>query len=104
MTKLVCPDMTDMTCIRPYTGVNSILEACYQKLNPHINLPFNFLIQKYFFHDSPTWNMNYSEMLFQVLIKYSEYLLMLKSSRLKKVQKSRTNRIGIDKSEVELTK
>ena len=25
------------------------------KLNPQINLPFNFLIQKYFFHDIPTW-------------------------------------------------
>jgi len=26
-----------------------------------LNLPFNFLIQKYFFHDNPTWNINYSE-------------------------------------------
>jgi len=29
--------------------------------NAQINLPFNFLIQKYFFHDNPTWNINYSE-------------------------------------------
>jgi len=28
---------------------------------PQINLPFNFLIQKYFFYDNPTWNINYSE-------------------------------------------
>ena len=34
------------------------IEVSYQnKLNPHIN----FLIQKYFFHDNPTWNINYSE-------------------------------------------
>ena len=26
-----------------------------EKLNPQINLPFNLLIQKYFFHDNPTW-------------------------------------------------
>jgi len=36
------------------------------KLNPQINLPFNFLIQKYFFHDNPTWNINFSEYAFQV--------------------------------------
>ena len=30
-----------------------------KKWNPHINLPFNVLIQKYFFHDSPTWSMYY---------------------------------------------
>jgi len=29
------------------------------KLNPQINLPFNILIQKYFLHDIPTWNINY---------------------------------------------
>jgi len=28
---------------------------------PQINLPFIFLIQKYFFHDNPNWNVNYSE-------------------------------------------
>jgi len=28
------------------------------KLNPQINLPLNFLIQKHFFRDSPTWNIN----------------------------------------------
>ena len=37
------------------------------KLNQQINLPFNFLIQKYFFHDNPTWNINNSEYIFQVL-------------------------------------
>ena len=26
------------------------------ELNPQISLSFNFLIQKYFFHDNPTWN------------------------------------------------
>ena len=31
------------------------------KLNLLINLPFNFFIQKYFFHDSTTWNINYSQ-------------------------------------------
>ena len=41
-----------------------------KSLNPQINLPFNFLIQKYFFHDNPTWNIN-----------YSEYLLVVKISR-----------------------
>ena len=30
-------------------------------LNPQIKLPFNFLIQKYFGHDKPTWNIHYSE-------------------------------------------
>ena len=37
-----------------------------KKLNPQINLTFNFLIQKYFFHDNPTWNINYSEQVFRV--------------------------------------
>ena len=32
-----------------------------KQINPQINLPFNFLMQKYFFHDNPTWNINYSE-------------------------------------------
>jgi hypothetical protein len=32
-----------------------------KKLNPQVNLPFNFLIQKYFFHGNPTWKINYSE-------------------------------------------
>ena len=31
------------------------------KLNPQINLPFILLFLKYFFHDNPTWNINYSE-------------------------------------------
>jgi len=29
-----------------------------KKLNPQMNLPFNFLIQKYLFHDNPTWKIN----------------------------------------------
>jgi len=33
-------------------------------LNPQINLPFKFFIQKYFFHDNGTWNINYSEYIF----------------------------------------
>jgi len=37
------------------------IEVCYKKFNPQINLPFSFLIQKYFFHDNPIWNINYSE-------------------------------------------
>jgi len=32
-----------------------------KQLNPQNNLPFNFLIQEYFFHDNPTWNINYSK-------------------------------------------
>ena len=31
------------------------------KLEPQVNLPFNFAIHKYFFHDNPTWKINYSE-------------------------------------------
>ena len=31
------------------------------KINPQINLPYTFGIQKYLFHDNPTWNINYSE-------------------------------------------
>ena len=38
------------------------IKVCYKKkLTPQINLPFNLLIQKYVFHDNPTWNINYSE-------------------------------------------
>jgi len=37
------------------------IEVCYKTLNPQINLPFNFLIRKYFFLHNPTWNLNYSE-------------------------------------------
>ena len=39
----------------------SELKIPTKKLNPQINLPFNLLIQKYFFRDNPTWNINYSE-------------------------------------------
>ena len=60
------------------------------KLNPQINLPFNFLIQKYFFHDNPTWNINYSEYVFPS--RYSEYLLMVKHIKQKK--ESEKNGIG----------
>jgi len=37
------------------------IEVCYKKLNPQINLAFNFLIKKYFFHNNLTCNINYSE-------------------------------------------
>jgi len=33
------------------------LKFATKKLNPQINLPFNFLIHKYFSHDNPTWNI-----------------------------------------------
>ena len=32
-----------------------------KELHLEINLPFNLLIQKYFFHDNLTLNINYSE-------------------------------------------
>jgi len=32
-------------------SINLELKFATNKLNPQINLPFNFLIQKYFFHD-----------------------------------------------------
>jgi len=50
--------------LKKKTGIHELgirIEVCYKKLNPQINLPFHFLIQKYFFHDNPTWNINYSE-------------------------------------------
>ena len=64
------------------------------KFNPQINLPFNFLIQKYFFHGNPTWNIN-----------YSSYLLMVKIIRQKESEKNGIGIeiFGIDKFEVELT-
>ena len=34
------------------------LKLATNKLNQQNYLPFNFLIQKYFFHDNPTWNIN----------------------------------------------
>ena len=34
------------------------IEVSYKKYNPEINLPFNFLIQKYFLHDNTTRNIN----------------------------------------------
>jgi len=37
------------------------LKFSMKKVYPQINLPFSFLIQKYFFHDNPTWNINYPE-------------------------------------------
>ena len=48
--------------------------VCYQKkFDPQINLPFSFLIRKYFFHDNPTWNINCSGV--DIPTRYSEYLL-----------------------------
>ena len=41
--------------------INLELKFPTKKLNPQNNLPLNFLIQKYFFHDSPTLNVSYSE-------------------------------------------
>ena len=41
--------------------LNLELKFATKKLNLQINLPFNFLIQKYFFHDNLTWNINYLE-------------------------------------------
>ena len=41
------------------TGIDKF-GICYKNtLNPQINLPYNFLIQKYLFHDNLTWNINY---------------------------------------------
>ena len=51
------------------------LKFATKKLNPQINLPFYLLNQKYFFHDNPTWNINYLELL------GIRYLLMVKNSR-----------------------
>ena len=44
------------------------LKFAIKQFNPQINLSFNFLIQKYFFHDNPTWNINYSKQVFQVQV------------------------------------
>jgi len=41
--------------------INLELKFATKQLNPQIYLPFNFLIQKFFFNDNPTWNINYSE-------------------------------------------
>jgi len=61
--------------------INLELKFATKKLNPQINLPFNFCIQKYFFHDNPTWNINYSALVFQLGTR-STYS-MVKSSRQK---------------------
>jgi len=37
------------------------LKFATKKLKSQINLPFNFLFQKYFFYDNRTWNINYSK-------------------------------------------
>jgi len=34
--------------------INLELKFATQKINPQINLPYTFLIQKYSFHDNPT--------------------------------------------------
>jgi len=48
--------------------INFELKFAIKTINPEINLPFNFLIQKHFFHANPTWNINYSEYLLQSVI------------------------------------
>ena len=50
-------------------GIDKIgIEVCYKRiLNPQISLPFNSLIQKYFFHDNPT-RSRYAEYLLQAVI------------------------------------
>ena len=65
-----------------------------KKLNQQINLPFNFLIQKYFFHDNPTSNINYS---IQVGIpgRYSEQVLREPTHSKKRVSKNRSGNFGI---------
>ena len=45
---------------------NLQLEFAKTKLNPQINLSFNFLIEKYIFHNNSTWNINYSEYILRV--------------------------------------
>ena len=60
-----------------------------KQLNPQIKLPFKFLIYKYFFHVNLTWNINYSEQVFQVGTQ-STYSWQVKN--------------GIDTFDVELTK
>ena len=74
--------------------INLELKFPTKELNPQINLPFNFLIQKYFFQDSPI--LEYKLHRVGIASRYSEYLLIVKSSRLKKAVK---NGIGIDKSD-----
>ena len=45
--------------------INRELELKFPKNNyAQINLPLNVFIQKYFFHDNATWNINYSEQVF----------------------------------------
>ena len=39
-------------------NLESELKFAPKKFNTQINLPFNILIQKYFFHDNPTLNIN----------------------------------------------
>ena len=40
--------------------INLELELKFaKKINPQIKVSFYFLTQKYFFHDSPTWNIYY---------------------------------------------
>ena len=46
--------------------INLKLKFPTKNLNPQINLPFNFFIQKYFFHENPNWNINYSEQILRV--------------------------------------
>ena len=41
--------------------INLEMKIVTKKLNPQINLPLTFLIQKYFFHENPTWNIIHAE-------------------------------------------
>ena len=78
--------------------INLELKFATKKLNPQINLPFIFLIQKYSFHDNPTWNINYSE---QVNVVPTNG----KGEQVKKEQVKHgigIDKFGIDKFDVEL--
>ena len=68
-------------------------------LNSQINLLFNFLIQKYFFHDNPTWNINYSGV--GISRKYSRVHAHGKMYQAK-TNKNKKNGIGINQFGIEL--
>ena len=52
--------------------INLELKFATKQLNPQINLLFHFLIQKYFFHDNPTWNINYSKYILKSAYSWSK--------------------------------
>ena len=70
------------------------IENCYKKLNPQIN----FLLQKYFFDDNPTWNINYLEQVFQV------GTWSTKNQQVKILDKNKIDKFGIALFDVKLTK